>query len=202
MSEPFIGEIKMVGFNYAPRNYAKCDGAIIAISQNSALYSLLATQFGGDGRTTFGLPDFRGRTPMSQGTGPGLTTRIMGQKNGSEYNTLQLAQMPNHAHPIVDTETKITGTLSISIPASSDNATETTPIGNVPAIGISASRATPLYATEATGKMKAFEAKLDTTAELKTNTQNTGGNTAVNNVQPYQVVNFIIALQGLYPPRP
>ncbi len=201
MSEPFIGEIKMVGFNFAPRSYAKCDGALLPISQNTAMFSLLGTEFGGDGRTTFGLPDLRGRTPMHQGHGPGLNPKSMGQKQGSENNTLQMNQMPSHYHPMTNVEAKITDTLSIKVPASNENATETSPVDNVPAVAISGTRATALYSAEANGAMKAFDTPLNTTAMLNANTQNAGGNTPINNLPPYQVVNFIIALQGLFPSR-
>ena len=86
-SEPFIGEIKMGGWNFAPRGYALCDGQLLSIAQNSALFALLGTQYGGDGRTTFGLPDLRGRVPVHAGNGPGLTQRQLGEKGGQEENT-------------------------------------------------------------------------------------------------------------------
>jgi microcystin-dependent protein len=99
-SEPFLGEIMMVGFNFAPRGWAMCDGQLMLISQNSALFSLLGITFGGDGRTVFGLPDLRGRTAIHPGTGPGLSNRRLGAKGGSETNTMTVNEMPLHTHTI------------------------------------------------------------------------------------------------------
>ena len=88
MSDPFLGEIRMFGGNFAPRGWAKCDGQLLAVSQNDALFALLGTMYGGDGRTTFGLPDLRGRLPIHQGTGPGLSPRTLGAKGGAENATV------------------------------------------------------------------------------------------------------------------
>ncbi len=101
MSEPFLGEIKMVGFNFAPRGWALADGQLLPISANSALFSLYGTTYGGDGRTTFALPDLRGRTPIHQGSGQGLTERRIGSKGGAEYATLNVNQLPPHAHALL-----------------------------------------------------------------------------------------------------
>ena len=98
MSEPFIGEIKIVGFNFAPRGWAFCDGQLLPIAQNSALFSLLGTTYGGDGRTTFGLPDLRGRSATHVGTGPGLSSRSWGQRGGTETHTITAGQVPSHGH--------------------------------------------------------------------------------------------------------
>jgi microcystin-dependent protein len=98
MSEPFIAEIRMFGGNFAPRGWAFCNGALLAISQNSALFSILGTVYGGDGVTTFGLPDLRGRVPVGEGQAPGLSNRRLGAKFGSEEVTLTSQQMPAHTH--------------------------------------------------------------------------------------------------------
>jgi microcystin-dependent protein len=98
MSEPFYGEIKMFAGTFAPRGYAFCDGQLLAISQYDALFSLLGTTYGGDGRTTFGLPDLRGRVAIHQGQGPGLTNRVMGQRGGTERASVNVAQLPVHGH--------------------------------------------------------------------------------------------------------
>jgi len=100
MSEPFIAEIKMFGSNFAPRSYALCNGQLMAISQNTALFSLVGTIYGGDGRTTFGLPDLRSRSPLQQGTGPGLSTYRLGEKGGAPTHRLTTGQMPAHSHPL------------------------------------------------------------------------------------------------------
>lgn len=98
MTEPFIGEIRMFAGNFAPRSWALCDGQLLAVSQNDALFALLGTIYGGDGRTTFGLPDLRGRIPIHQGTGPGLTPRPIGTRSGSERVNLAEAEIPRHGH--------------------------------------------------------------------------------------------------------
>jgi microcystin-dependent protein len=98
--DPFVGEIRMFAGNFAPLGWALCDGQLLAISQNDALFSLLGTIYGGDGRTTFGLPDLRGRVPVHQGTGPGLTNRRLGEKSGTETVTLTAAQLPSHTHQL------------------------------------------------------------------------------------------------------
>ena len=100
MSEPFVGEIRMFAGNFAPRGWAFCDGQLLAVSQNDALFSLLGTIYGGDGRTTFGLPDMRGRIPIHAGTGPGLSQRRLGAKSGSENVTVTANQLPSHTHPL------------------------------------------------------------------------------------------------------
>ncbi|WP_017328065.1 phage tail protein [Synechococcus sp. PCC 7336] len=104
MSEPFVGEIRMFAGNFAPRGWAFCDGQLLAVSQNDALFSLLGTIYGGDGRTTFGLPDLRGRIPIHAGSGPGLSPRRLGSKAGSETVTLTVNQLPSHTHNIIATD--------------------------------------------------------------------------------------------------
>ena len=110
--EPFTGEIMLFGGNFAPRGWALCDGQLVNVSSNEALFSLLGTTYGGDGRTTFGLPDLRGRAPLHQGSGPGLTPRTLGSRGGSVEETLSQNQMPSHTH---------------GLKASTDGATANTP---------------------------------------------------------------------------
>lgn len=100
MSEPFLAEVRIVGFNFAPRGWALCDGQILPINQNQSLYSLLGTTYGGDGRTTFALPDLRGRTPIHVGRSNGGGSHTLGQKSGEETHTLSAAEMPDHDHPL------------------------------------------------------------------------------------------------------
>ena len=175
MADPFLGEIKMGGWNFAPRGYALCDGQLLPIAQYTALFSLLGTMFGGDGRTTFGLPELRGRVPMHQGTGPGLSPRSMGQKGGEETHTLSIAEMPAHNH-------------SVRMAAESRPAATNDPNGNILAAGVDAYRA----------NSPRDDVLMDANA-LQQQTQ--GGSQSHNNMQPFQVVNYVIALQGLYPSR-
>ena len=109
MSEPFVGEIKMFAGNFAPRGYAFCDGALLSTSQNDALFSLLGTIYGGDGRTTFGLPDLRGRVPLHTGQGPGLSNRPQGQRSGAEEVTLISQNLPSHTHRAASTNAATLG---------------------------------------------------------------------------------------------
>lgn len=120
MADPFIAQITMFGGNFAPRGWAFCDGQLLAISTNQALFSLLGTTYGGDGRTTFALPDLRGRFPMHAGSGPGLTSRPQGQKSGTESHTITVNQLPAHSH-------------SINL-ASSNEGEVTSPAGNILAV--------------------------------------------------------------------
>ena len=98
MSQPFIGEIRMVGFNFAPQGWAFCDGSLVAISDNSTLFNLIGTTYGGDGQNTFALPDLRSRVPIHMGAGSGLSNRVLGQNGGTETVTLATAQLPSHNH--------------------------------------------------------------------------------------------------------
>lgn len=109
MSEPFVGEIRMFAGNFAPRGWAFCDGQLLAVSQNDALFSLLGTIYGGDGRTTFGLPDLRGRLPIHAGQGPGLSERRLGARGGAESVTLSANQLPAHSHPLQASADAATG---------------------------------------------------------------------------------------------
>lgn len=175
MSEPFIGQIKMFAGNFAPRSFALCDGQLLAISQNDALFSLLGVIYGGDGRTTFALPDMRGRIPIHQGRGPGLSERKLGLKTGSENVTLTINQMPNHTHTAM---------------ASADPANSDTLAGKVLAKG-----------TEENDKFY-VEADGATMQPLINGVvENNGGGQDHTNMMPFQTINFIIALQGLYPSR-
>ena len=167
MSEP----IQAFGFNFAPRLWAQCDGQLLPIAQNQALFSLLGTQYGGDGRTTFGLPDLRGRLSLHQGNGPGLTDRRIGQKGGAEEVSLTAAQLASHNHGAKPGGATI-------------DADQAAPTNNYPA-----SVASNAYAGGTNTSMGAFT------------TENTGSGQGHNNMQPYLVINWCIALQGIFPPR-
>ena len=174
MSEPFIGEIKMVGFNFAPRGWAFCSGQLLSISQNTALFSILGTTYGGDGRTTFGLPELRGRSPMGTGNGPGLSNRPLGQRSGFETATLTAAQMGAHAH---------------TWQVADELGNQFSPANNALAQSPTMRGGYLLYSNDTTAAM-ATEVLADT-----------GGGMAHNNMQPALVVNFVIALVGTFPSR-
>ena len=137
MSEPFVGEIRMFAGNFAPRGWAFCDGQLLAISQNDALFSLLGTIYGGDGRTTYGLPDLRGRIPIHAGNGPGLSSRRLGAKGGAEKVTLTVNQLPSHGHQQQGT---------------SSDATSKNPAGGLPARAVSATYTPPGSSVQLSGQ--------------------------------------------------
>ncbi len=170
----------MFGGNFAPRGWALCNGQLLAIAQNTALFSILGTTYGGDGRTTFGLPDMRGRAPVHEGRGPGLTDRRLGERGGSQENFLSFAQIPAHNHGLS------TGTASI--PVSTEDADQDEANGKYLANGT-------FYHGAPGGSYGGGPINLSGT------TQNTGNSTGVNNIQPFTVVNYIIALQGTFPSR-
>ncbi len=171
MSEPFVGEIRMFAGNFAPRGWAFCDGQLLAVSQNDALFSLLGTIYGGDGRTTFGLPDLRGRIPLHQGTGPGLSPRRLGSKGGSENVTLTTNQLASHSHDW--------------------NANTAPATGDAPQGKVVAEAAGPSF-YKATGQTIDFASDM---------IANTGGSGPHTNLMPTLCINFIIALFGIYPSR-
>jgi len=176
MSEPFIGEVRMFAGTFAPSNWAFCDGQLLAISQNQSLFSLLGTIYGGDGRVSFALPEMRGRLPVHQGKGPGLTNRNIGQLYGKEEITLTASEMPSHDH---------------SFNATTDVANTSVPTDNV-------------LAAQSDGDWPYVSAPSDTSKiqELHGNTlTSTGGNQSHINMMPSLCVNFIIALFGIYPSR-
>lgn len=168
MAEPFIGQILMVGFNFAPRGWALCDGQLLPIAQNTALFSLLGTTYGGNGQSTFALPDLRGRVPIHQGQGPGLSPRLIGEVAGTEAVTLTTAQIPAHRH-------SLTGS---SVRQDTNHAA-----GATLAKG-------GIYTTETPAVPMHPEAIAAA-----------GGGQAHPNLQPLLCVNFIIAVEGIFPSR-
>jgi len=183
--DPFIGEIRAFGFNFAPQGWALCQGQSLNITQYQVLYSLLGTMYGGDGRTYFNLPDLRGRMPMSMGQGPGLTPRGQGQTVGQESVTIGVAQLPTHNHPATVTSTA-------TLQAYKDVADQGDPTGNMLGGGT-------IYQDNGRSKVKMNTASVsvDTTVEI----QNSGAQQPFNVVSPALVLNFCIALQGIYPAR-
>ena len=180
---PYYAEIIMFGGNFAPRGWAFCDGQLLSISQNTALFSLLGTTYGGDGRTTFALPDLRGRSAVHPGTGPGLANIVVGQRGGAENMVLTTAQMPSHSHTA-----STTATLK-GINAAGNSAS---PGGN----SLASKRRTNIYS--ATTPNVAMAAGSVTAA---TTVGNSGSGQSFSIRDPYLGVNHIIALVGLYPSR-
>lgn len=180
--EPFIGQIQCVGFNFAPLGWAKCDGQLLAISSNAALFSLLGTTYGGDGRTTFALPDLRGRVAIHNGSGPGLPSYSIGQRSGSATTVLSVANLPSHSHSGAlnasgansDTSSPFTGA-SLATPGQQSGRSF------VPSLGYNS--ATPDQALNGL------------------TIGNTGASTPFNNMQPYLTINWVIALVGIFPSR-
>ena len=189
MAEPFLGQISMVGFNFAPRGWAECAGQLLSISQNSALFALLGTTYGGDGRTTFGLPDLRGRVPINFGQGPGLSNYSLGQQGGTENTTLTVNNLPAHTHPLAEANAKAV------IGCRTDAANATGPGGNY--LGTTS---TNTYVSGQSANNNIMNAGTVSFAAGGA-TNPTGGNQPVSNAQPYLCVNFIIALQGIFPSR-
>ncbi|QNH06052.1 phage tail protein [Pseudomonas sp. B11D7D] len=200
MSDPFLGEIRMVGFNFAPRGWATCQGQIMAITQNSALFALLGTIYGGNGQSTFGLPNFSGRSPVGQGNGPGLTPVTIGEMAGSENITMTINQMPMHTHGA--TASAPTGTAQVAIPAATTGTTQATPsTGTVLGPIAAAGRAGTLYCTGAADSTLApFNSTVNVQAPTVT-VATAGGSQPVPLRNPYLGTNFIIALEGIFPSR-
>lgn len=176
MSEPFVGEVRMFAGNFAPRGWAFCDGQLLAVSQNDALFSLLGTIYGGDGRTTFGLPDLRGRTPIHAGSGPGLSPRRLGAKAGAEKVTLTVNQLPSHRH-----NWQATNTL----------ASNRAPVGSPNTFAYAQPINTDAF-RDGTPAPENFSSSM---------VSNIGGSRSHSNLMPFLCINFIIALFGIYPSR-
>lgn len=181
MADPFLAEIKIFAGNFAPRGWAFCQGQILSIAQNTALFSLLGTTYGGNGQTTFALPDLRGRVPVGMGQGPGLSQYLLGQQAGLEAVTLLASEMPAHTHTA-------TSTANARTPAGNSNDAA----GRIWADDAGVSSAT--YSTLAANAQMS-PAAITTTVAVA------GGGQPHTNVQPYLALSFIIALQGIFPSR-
>jgi microcystin-dependent protein len=172
MSTPFLGEIRLFAGNFAPRGFAFCDGQLIPIATNDALFSLLGTTYGGDGVQTFGLPDLRGRAPLHQGQGQGLSNYIIGQQFGVENVTLAVSNLPAHTH---------------RASATNNSGTQSAPGGGV-------------WATDSSGATAEYDAPNGALMAAQA-VGMTGGSQPHPNLQPYLVLNYIIALAGIFPAR-
>ncbi len=216
MTEPILSQISMFGCNFAPRNWAWCDGRMVAISDNPSLFSLLGATFGGDGRVSFALPDLRGRAPIGLGRGPGLSNRVIGQRGGLESVMLGEEQMPSHTHlanATIESSGVLTGeaTASGTIKCNQNDHNSQTPAGKVP--GNAGDVRSGIYADNPSGtdemhpgslsiNVDISQVKVNIASQLKSLVINhTGGNGAHENMQPFTVIPFSIALEGLFPPR-
>jgi microcystin-dependent protein len=187
--EVYMGTIQPFGFNFAPRDWATCQGQLIAIAQNSALFSLLGTTYGGNGQTTFGLPNLSGRMPMSQGSGGGLTPRTIGEMGGTENTMLTINNMPIHNHPV-------TGTLGVQVAGTNSNPTNA-PTATNKFLGASGGAA-----GSATIWSDALNSPVDMGGVIGTVTVGpSGGSQPFGLMNPYLVLNFCIAMQGIFPSR-
>jgi microcystin-dependent protein len=174
MADPFVAEMRIFGFNFAPKGWAFCNGQLLPISQNTALFSLLGTTYGGDGKSTFALPGIQGNVPMHPGQGQGLSLRDLGEEGGVQAVTLQQTEMPIHTHGVQAAPTFVAGDTNIVVGnafAKSSQGNVYTPAANL--TQMSSSEVTP-----------------------------TGGSQPHNNMMPTLTLNFCIALQGVFPPRP
>jgi microcystin-dependent protein len=181
MAEPFVAQISVFGFNFAPRGWALCQGQLLPISQNTALFSLLGTNFGGDGKSTFGLPNFEDQAGVSAGQGPGLSQYVVGEAVGTPTVTLLQTELPGHNHSFNCTTTQGTKT------ASNGNQLATGQAGDI-VTGITNAA---MYVPAAV-----------TTTFVGNEITITGSSSPHNNMQPYLTLNFCIAMQGVFPARP
>ncbi|MFT5823163.1 MAG: microcystin-dependent protein [Crocinitomix sp.] len=187
--EPFLGQIQPFGFSFAPRGWAKCDGQLLPISSYSALFSLLGTMYGGDGRTTFALPDLRGRSIVHTGHGPGLSTISQGQRGGVEQIYVQQSNMPSHSHALIN------GTAEVNIYATDSPGAEVNE-SDAGANGFSTGGSTPsIYQENPTTGDKVGGVIISGTTNLS------GANLPIHSRNPFLGINVCIALQGLFPSR-
>ena len=174
MADPFVAEIRMFGFNFPPVGWAFCNGQLLPISQNTALFSLLGTMYGGDGKSTFALPDLQGSSPMAAGQGQGLSQRFIGEMAGSTSVTLLQSEMPVHSHTLTTLNSEI---------------------GNINAPA-------PDRAIARSGGATAYQASNAGIVQMSPQALSVqGGSLPHNNMQPYLAVNFCIAMQGIFPAR-
>jgi len=171
MADPFVAEVRIFPFNFPPTGWAFCNGQILPLSQNTALFSLLGTTYGGDGKSNFALPDLQGRAPLHPGQGPGLSLYDLGEEVGTETVTLLTSEIPAHSH---------------SLTASASDGVSTSPTAQLMAQGVGVS----VWGTNAPNTQFAPEALAPA-----------GGDLPHNNMQPYLMLNMCIALQGVFPPR-
>lgn len=214
MADPFIGEIRAVGFSFAPRNWAICKGQLMEISQNGSLFSLIGSNYGGDGRVTFGIADLRGRTVTGQGQPPGQANRVIGQLGGRQNITLQSAQLPPHNHPLnassKEGTTSAPANAVLATGSGSSKVTVSIPAG-IPVSGQigSGPGANQLQNGQTSDSKTAsgsvttemYTAASSLTPMSANSIGNTGTGAFIGVEQPYLTLNYIMALDGLYPTR-
>mmetsp|Transcript_36798 Transcript_36798/g.48307 ORF Transcript_36798/g.48307 Transcript_36798/m.48307 type:complete len:195 (+) Transcript_36798:102-686(+) len=189
---PYIAEIMPFASNFAVRGWALCNGQLMSISQNSALFSLLGTTFGGDGRTTFGLPDLRGRSIVHLGSGPGLDHISWGERGGSYYNILSSLNLPSHSH-------SISGAPAVSLKVTAEDGEDNSPIGNILSKSVSSTGQSDIYAGDTStnvGQLDGVSASAGTLSAV-----NSGASQSFDIRDPYLGINMEIALIGVYPSR-
>ncbi len=204
--EGYLAEIRGFAGNFAPKGWAMCQGQVLSVATNTALFSLLGPTYGGDGRTTFALPDLRGRTPISSGQGPGLHNYNLGKRSGVESVTLNTLQMPTHTHFATMNQNKypVAGSVAATMSVSTSEAEDSSPSGNY--LGVSSA---DVYADSGSnGNTLNSDAIKINTSGLSVNVPsdavtvgNTGGSQAFSIMQPYLTINWIICTKGLYPMR-
>lgn len=202
MSEPFIGEIRMFAGNFAPRDWAYCNGQLMAIADYNALFAIIGTYYGGDGRSTFALPDLRSRVPVGVGTGPGLMPYALAQRGGAESVILSQAQMPAHSHSVqASAASVLSGNIDVKIPVNSDEAEENSAVNHY-----LAPTSAPAYAGDKTAGQYLGATEVNSTQDVTTSVNveigQTGASQPLYNVQPYLGMHYIICLEGIFPPRP
>jgi microcystin-dependent protein len=197
--EDFIGHILMFGGNFAIRSYATCSGQLMAISSNTALFSIIGTTYGGDGRTTFGLPDFRGRSPIGVGNGPGLESYRWGQRGGVETVTLNVTQMPNHTHFLNNTAPSSSSHIQLS----TVNGVRSIPVaGDVPAPANFSAGIQPTVVNNFGPPTSPVDGQaLPAVDTSKLQVLPTGGQRDHENRSPYLAVYFLICMYGIFPSR-
>ncbi len=192
--DPFIGQIVMFGGNYAPQGWAFCDGQILPINSNAALFAILGTRYGGDGRTTFALPDLRGRVTVHPGRGPGLSSYQLGQRGGVESVVLSTSEIPSHTHvAMVQPQSA-----QVRINASDEEGDTSSPAG---AVWAKDPNGNDTYGSGGATTQMASNAVQVEIPNSQVTIGDTGGSQPHTNIQPYLCINYIIALQGYFPPR-
>lgn len=204
--EGYIGEIAMFGGDFAPIGWEFCEGQVLEIQSNPALYSLIGTRFGGDGRITFALPNLKGRCAIGQGTHPGLSPRVVGQATGTDQVALNVNQIPAHNHhaEAAITNTSVGGSIEGQMLYSQSNELTNDPVNNVPAVTSSSMNIYSGDSSDGVMMADSVEANIihmDIAADLAVTNNEAGGDAAHTNLQPYQVISYIICLNGIYPRR-